>query len=179
MAADSVYLGQSTKPEVLYLALANRHGLITGATGTGKTVTLQTLAQGFSNAGVPVFAADVKGDLAGLGMAGTPEGFITDRLAKIGVTDWKPQAAPVIFWDLFGEQGHPVRTTITEMGSAYRKPRKVHSTSPFALPMRRGLPFSISKTCAPCFRNWRIVAAKSEPIMAMSPLSRSAPSSAR
>ena len=116
MAADSVYLGQSTKPEVLYLALANRHGLITGATGTGKTVTLQTLAQGFSNAGVPVFAADVKGDLAGLGMAGTPEGFITDRLAKIGVTDWKPQAAPVIFWDLFGEQGHPVRTTITEMG---------------------------------------------------------------
>ena len=116
MAENTVYLGQSTKPEVLHLALANRHGLITGATGTGKTVTLQTLAQGFSEAGVPVFAADVKGDLAGIAMAGAPLGFITERLAKIGVTDWQPEAAPAIFWDLFGEQGHPVRTTITEMG---------------------------------------------------------------
>ncbi|RSY83902.1 DUF853 family protein [Sphingomonas koreensis] len=104
----------------LVLKRANRHGLIAGATGTGKTVTLQGLAESFSRAGVPVFAADVKGDLSGLGMAGSatakPHEAFAARAAEIGDTDWKYAAAPVQFWDLFGEQGHPVRTTISEMG---------------------------------------------------------------
>ncbi|WP_343519754.1 helicase HerA-like domain-containing protein [Sphingomonas sp.] len=104
----------------LVLKRANRHGLVAGATGTGKTVTLQGLAESFSRAGVPVFAADVKGDLSGMGMAGSPtakthEAFAT-RAAEIGDTDWKYAPAPVQFWDLFGEQGHPVRTTVSEMG---------------------------------------------------------------
>lgn len=104
----------------LVLKRANRHGLIAGATGTGKTVTLQGLAESFSRAGVPVFAADVKGDLSGLGMAGSatakPHEAFAARAAEIGDTEWKYAAAPVQFWDLFGEQGHPVRTTISEMG---------------------------------------------------------------
>ncbi|WP_417525729.1 helicase HerA-like domain-containing protein [Marinovum sp.] len=104
----------------LALGYANRHGLIAGATGTGKTVTLQILAEGFSNAGVPVFLSDVKGDLSGLAAAGS-EGFklhqaFAERAAKIGFDDYAYQAFPVTFWDLFGEQGHPVRTTVSEMG---------------------------------------------------------------
>ncbi len=106
--------------QALVLKRANRHGLIAGATGTGKTVTLQGLAESFSRAGVPVFAADVKGDLSGVAMAGSPtakthEPF-SKRAAEIGETDWAYAAAPVQFWDLFGEQGHPVRTTVSEMG---------------------------------------------------------------
>lgn len=106
--------------QALVLKRANRHGLIAGATGTGKTVTLQGLAESFSRAGVPVFAADVKGDLSGIAMAGSPtakthEPF-SKRAAEIGETDWAYAAAPVQFWDLFGEQGHPVRTTVSEMG---------------------------------------------------------------
>src|SRR3990172_3340023 len=113
--ADSIYIGESTKPEFIYLRLANRHGLITGATGTGKTVTLQGLAEGFSDQGVPVFCADVKGDLSGVAEAGEPKSWIEARAKEIGFTpDF--QAYPVIFWDLFGEQGHPIRTTISEMG---------------------------------------------------------------
>ncbi len=100
----------------LNLAYANRHGLITGATGTGKTVTLQILAEGFSAAGVPVFAADVKGDLAGVSQPGEPKDFLVERARKIGFDDYDFHASPVIFWDLFGRQGHPVRTTISEMG---------------------------------------------------------------
>ena len=104
----------------LTLKYANRHGLIAGATGTGKTVTLQILAEGFSNAGVPVFLSDVKGDLSGLAKSGTPahklhEPF-TSRAAKIGFEDYAYHACPVTFWDLFGDQGHPVRTTVSEMG---------------------------------------------------------------
>ncbi|HEX8670012.1 MAG TPA: helicase HerA-like domain-containing protein [Allosphingosinicella sp.] len=104
----------------LVLRRANRHGLIAGATGTGKTVTLQALAEGFSAAGVPVFAADVKGDLAGLAMAGSPaskmhEAFAV-RAAEIGDTGWAYRDNPVQFWDLFGQQGHPIRTTVSEMG---------------------------------------------------------------
>ncbi|QJU56668.1 DUF853 family protein [Sphingomonas sp. AP4-R1] len=106
--------------QMLELKRANRHGLIAGATGTGKTVTLQGIAEGFSKAGVPVFVADVKGDLAGLAMAGSPtaktnEAF-TARAAEIGMSDWAYADNPVIFWDLFGQAGHPVRTTISEMG---------------------------------------------------------------
>ena len=111
----SVYIGQSIKPEYIWLRLANRHGLITGATGTGKTVTLQGLAEGFSDAGVPVFCADVKGDLSGIAMKGEPKGWIENRAKLIGY-DGQFQAFPVIFWDLFGEQGHPIRATVSEVG---------------------------------------------------------------
>jgi DNA helicase HerA-like ATPase len=113
---NAVFVGQSGKREVLYLPMANRHGLITGATGTGKTVTLQILSEGFSKAGVPVFAADVKGDLSGVSMKGTPRDFLLERARKIGWGDYGFDAFPVVFWDLFGRQGHPVRTTMTEMG---------------------------------------------------------------
>ncbi|RPJ48614.1 MAG: DUF853 family protein [Betaproteobacteria bacterium] len=102
----------------LYLlpGLANRHGLIAGATGTGKTVTLQRIAEGFSKIGVPVFMADVKGDLAGLSQKGEPRPKIAERIKQLGVTDFVYEAAPVVFWDAFGTQGHPVRATISEMG---------------------------------------------------------------
>ena len=104
----------------LTLKYANRHGLIAGATGTGKTVTLQILAEGFSAAGVPVFLSDVKGDLSGLAVAGSPEGKLhapfAERAARIGFHDFAYEAFPVTFWDLFGAQGHPVRTTVAEMG---------------------------------------------------------------
>lgn len=113
---DKVYLGTSTRPEYLVLKYANRHGLVTGATGTGKTVSLQIMAEGFSRAGVPVFCADVKGDLSGIATAGTPQDFLTKRAAQIGFEDYGFEAFPTIFWDLFGKQGHPVRTTVSEMG---------------------------------------------------------------
>ena len=104
----------------LLLKYANRHGLIAGATGTGKTVTLQILAENFSNAGVPVFLADVKGDLSGLAVAGSPEAKLHDALVKragtIGFDEFGYDAFPVTFWDLFGDQGHPIRTTISEIG---------------------------------------------------------------
>ncbi|MGH6874777.1 MAG: helicase HerA-like domain-containing protein, partial [Aestuariivirgaceae bacterium] len=113
---NAVFLGQSGKREILYLPMANRHGLITGATGTGKTVTLQILAEGFSSAGVPVFAADIKGDLSGVSMKGQPKDFLLERARKIGWQDYGFDAFPAVFWDLFAKQGHPVRTTMTEMG---------------------------------------------------------------
>ncbi|AXA83841.1 ATP-binding protein [Lysobacter oculi] len=94
----------------------NRHGLVAGATGTGKTVTLMTLAEGFSKRGVPVFLADVKGDVAGLAMAGTPNEKISQRIAEIGISDYVQQPNPVVFWDLWGQKGHPIRTTVSEMG---------------------------------------------------------------
>ncbi|MCV2889952.1 DUF853 domain-containing protein [Ruegeria aquimaris] len=104
----------------LDLKYANRHGLIAGATGTGKTVTLQILAEGFSDAGVPVFMADVKGDLSGMAKSGSAahklHGPFTERAEKIGFEGYDYRACPVTFWDLFGEQGHPVRTTVAEMG---------------------------------------------------------------
>ena len=112
---DSVLIGRSSKPEYILLKLANRHGLITGATGTGKTVTLQGLAEGFSDAGVPVFCADVKGDLSGVAVMGKEKGWIKERAAMIGY-EVKFTAHPVIFWDLFGKQGHPLRTTVSELG---------------------------------------------------------------
>ncbi|CAM3334956.1 MULTISPECIES: helicase HerA-like C-terminal domain-containing protein [Yersinia] len=97
-------------------ALANRHGLITGATGTGKTVTLQKMAEQFSRIGVPVFLADVKGDLSGIGAEGAGSEKLLARLAAIGVNDWEPQACSIIPWDIFGEKGHPVRATISDLG---------------------------------------------------------------
>ncbi|HBM2964582.1 helicase HerA-like C-terminal domain-containing protein [Klebsiella michiganensis] len=97
-------------------AMANRHGLITGATGTGKTVTLQKLAESFSEIGVPVFMADVKGDLTGIAESGQSSEKLQARLEKIGATDWQPHANPVVLWDIFGEKGHPVRATVSDLG---------------------------------------------------------------
>jgi len=110
-----VYLGQSGKAETLLFHRANRHGVVAGATGTGKTVTLQIMAQGFSDAGVPVFAADVKGDLSGISQIGTPNEKLLARAEQIGL-NLVPEAAPTIFWDLFGRKGHPIRTTMSEVG---------------------------------------------------------------
>ena len=115
MADDGVLIGFSDHPENLRLDRANRHGLVAGATGTGKTVTLQALAQGLSDAGVPVFAADVKGDLCGIAAVGTPNEKMLARAAAMNL-ELHPAAAPVVFWDLFGEQGHPIRATVSEMG---------------------------------------------------------------
>lgn len=123
MNADGIFIGAGpggAAPQRLVLARANRHGLIAGATGTGKTVTLQGLAEGFSRAGVPVFVADVKGDLAGLAMTGTPQAKVHDafaaRAAEIGDSGWAYAPSPVQLWDLFGVQGHPIRATVSEMG---------------------------------------------------------------
>ena len=118
---DSIFIGNSSSgPEALNLKRANRHGLIAGATGTGKTVTLQGIIEGFSLAGVPSFVADVKGDLSGLAMAGSPQTktheIFAARAAEINQQDWTYKDNPTQFWDLFGEQGHPVRTTVSEMG---------------------------------------------------------------
>jgi DNA helicase HerA-like ATPase len=108
------------QPQQLLLSRGNRHGLIAGATGTGKTVTLQSLAEGFSAAGVPVFLADVKGDLAGISLPGSPTSKMHDalfaRAAEIGLVGYSYSDNPAVFWDLYGEQGHPVRTTVSEMG---------------------------------------------------------------
>ncbi|KKB82739.1 ATP-binding protein [Devosia limi DSM 17137] len=117
LADDKIFLGASTQPEYLALKYGNRHGLVTGATGTGKTVTLQVMAEGFSAAGVPVFAADIKGDLSGVGKMGKAQGWQSERAQLIGFDDYKDDVFPVIFWDLFGRQGHPIRATISEMGA--------------------------------------------------------------
>ncbi|WP_299657867.1 helicase HerA-like domain-containing protein [uncultured Tateyamaria sp.] len=122
--SDSIFIGGGgvdyAEKQGLTLKYANRHGLVAGATGTGKTVTLQILAEGFSNAGVPVFLSDVKGDLSGLAKSGTEthklHGPFTERAEKIGFSDYTYHACPVTFWDMFGQQGHPVRTTVSEMG---------------------------------------------------------------
>ena len=119
MSGDGILVGKGAgsggKAETLLLRLANRHGLVAGATGTGKTVTLQVMAEGFSNAGVPVFAADIKGDLSGLAAAGESKPVFVKRAEELGLT-YEPDRFPVVFWDLFGEQGHPIRCTVTEMG---------------------------------------------------------------
>ena len=113
---DRILVAQSDQPIYLLPKMANRHGLIAGATGTGKTVTLQTLAENFSARGVPVFMADVKGDLAGLSQVGGNNPKIVQRAKDLGLADFKGEASPVAFWDVFGENGHPVRATVSEMG---------------------------------------------------------------
>jgi uncharacterized protein len=112
----SLLIGKGDTPQTLLARYANRHGLVAGATGTGKTVTLQVLAEGFSALGVPVFCADVKGDLSGLAAAGADNPKLAERAATVGVNGYAPAAQPVVFWDVFGEQGHPIRTTMSEMG---------------------------------------------------------------
>src|ERR1700752_139543 len=113
--ADKIFIGKGEQPAWLTLGLANRHGLVTGATGTGKTVTLQVMAEGFARAGVPVFAADIKGDLSGIAETGEPKDFNVKRASAMGLK-FQPDQFSTIFWDVFGEQGHPVRATVTEMG---------------------------------------------------------------
>lgn len=116
---DPILLGKGITDDIavtLLPKLGNRHGLVAGATGTGKTVTLMTLAEGFSRLGVPVFLADVKGDVSGLAVPGTGAENLLTRAAEIGVADYAPAASPTIFWDLYGKLGHPVRTTVSEMG---------------------------------------------------------------
>ncbi len=124
MEADRIFVGgggeKYAEAQNLLLKYGNRHGLIAGATGTGKTITLQILAESFSRQGVPVFLADVKGDVAGMAKAGSElhplHVKLTERAAQIGLSDYTYQKCPVVFWDMFGKQGHPVRTTISEMG---------------------------------------------------------------
>jgi DNA double-strand break repair helicase HerA and related ATPase len=111
----SIFVGRGDHDQFLSLALANRHGLATGATGTGKTVSLQVLAEGFSRAGVPVFAADIKGDLSGIAVRGEAKPELVKRAKDLGF-DYEAEEFPVVFWDLFGAQGHPIRATVFEMG---------------------------------------------------------------
>ncbi len=111
-----LHFGTGERPAVILGHYANRHGLITGATGTGKTVTVQVLAEGFSRLGVPVFVTDVKGDVAGLSQAGPDKEKMRQRAEKLGIEGYKFEASPVVFWDIFAKYGHPVRTTITELG---------------------------------------------------------------
>jgi len=113
---DQILLGKGEHPVSLLATYGNRHGLVAGATGTGKTVSLMVMAEGFSRLGVPVFMADVKGDVAGLALAGSPSEKTKERVAQIGIEGYKQEASPVVFWDLLGKSGHPVRATISEIG---------------------------------------------------------------
>ena len=113
---SEILIGKGDVPVNLLAKYGNRHGLIAGATGTGKSVSLMVLAEGFSRLGVPVFMADVKGDIAGLSVAGTMNDRISQRVAQIGIDGYVNEASPVVFWDLYGKLGHPVRTTVSEMG---------------------------------------------------------------
>jgi uncharacterized protein len=112
---EKIFIGKGEQPVWLTLALANRHGLVTGATGTGKTVSLQVMAEGFARAGVPVFAADIKGDLSGISQVGEPKDFIVKRAGEMGLA-FQSDRFSTVFWDVFGGQGHPVRATVSEMG---------------------------------------------------------------
>ena len=114
----TIALGRGEHPVVLHAGLVNRHGMIAGATGTGKTVSLQLIAEGLSRLGVPSFVTDVKGDLSGLSQPGATHPRIDERLAKVGLGDFAFEGCPTVFWDLLGERGHPVRATITDMGPA-------------------------------------------------------------
>lgn len=114
--SEPIFVGKATKPQLLLPNMANRHGLIAGATGTGKTVTLRVLAEGFSQRGVPVFLADIKGDLSGLCKVGAPTGPVEERKKTMELTGHTFRSYPAIFWDVFGKKGHPLRTTISEMG---------------------------------------------------------------
>jgi DNA helicase HerA-like ATPase len=113
---SGILIGKGENTQSILGAYANRHGLVAGATGTGKTITLQILAEGFSDLGVPVFAADIKGDLAGVAMAGEAKPKLAERAAEVGLQNYAPQAYPVVFWDVFGKSGHPLRATISDMG---------------------------------------------------------------
>jgi len=114
--ADGLLIAKGSEEHFLLPRMANRHGLIAGATGTGKTVTLRVMAENFSHIGVPVFMADVKGDLSGIARPGQANPKINERIEKLGLEGFEYAAFPTVFWDVFGEQGHPVRTTVFDMG---------------------------------------------------------------
>src|SRR5512147_1743928 len=116
MASDPIVFAKGKTELSLLPGMANRHGLIAGATGTGKTISLQVLAEQFSQRGVPVFLADVKGDLGGISQAGGQNSKVLERVKSLEIGEWKATAYPVVFWDVMGEQGHPVRATVSEMG---------------------------------------------------------------
>ena len=116
METDRILLGKGTQPVHLLARYGNRHGLVAGATGTGKTVSLMVMAEGFSRLGVPVFVADVKGDVAGLAMPGVMNDKVRERVERTGAEGYTNEACPVVFWDVYGKAGHPVRTTVSEMG---------------------------------------------------------------
>src|SRR5438067_593123 len=111
-----ILVGSGESQITLLPRYANRHGLIAGATGTGKAITLQVLAEGFSTLGVPVFLADIKGDLSGIAQPGSPHPKLEQRIAELGIKGFKFSSVPTVLWDLFGEQGHPIRTTISDLG---------------------------------------------------------------
>jgi len=113
---EPLLIGRGETPQFLLPAYANRHGLIAGATGTGKTVSLQVLAEGFADLGVPVFAADIKGDLSGIALAGEAKPKLIERAAQVGLGGYAPQAYPTVFWDVFGQSGHPLRATVSDLG---------------------------------------------------------------
>src|SRR4051794_33829961 len=113
---DPMLIAKGETDQFLLPKMSNRHGLVAGATGTGKTVSIHSMAEQFSRIGTPVFVADVKGDLAGISQAGGDNDKVAERVTQLGLTDFSYEAAPVIFWDLFGKQGHPVRSTVSEMG---------------------------------------------------------------
>ena len=150
MSDNAIFLGSSGKPEDLYLAMANRHGLVTGATGTGKTVTLQIMAEAFCKAGVPVFAADVKGDLSGISQAGEPRISCSNAPSRSSFEDYGFEATPTIFWDLFGDRAIRFAPPSPKWGRCcsraswvFRMRRKVPSISASRLPTRKAWPSSI------------------------------------
>src|SRR3954462_13467883 len=114
--SEPILLAKAREPVFLLPQFANRHGLIAGATGTGKSVTLQRLAEGFSRIGVPVFMADVKGDLAGMSQPGSSTGKVQERVTQLKLGDFWFDACPCVFWDAFGRRGHPIRMTMSELG---------------------------------------------------------------
>ncbi|MCK5191010.1 MAG: DUF853 family protein, partial [Methylococcales bacterium] len=117
MAVKEILIGGQDGVQVIMdAAMGNRHGMVSGATGTGKTITLQIMAEAFSHLGVPVFLADIKGDLSGIAKSGKSHKKITERIDKIQISDFDFRANPAVFWDIFSKQGHPVRTTISDLG---------------------------------------------------------------
>ena len=113
---QKIWVGRGGTDSFLLPSMANRHGLIAGASGTGKTITLKVLAESFSDMGVPVFLSDIKGDLAGMCLPGEASASLNKRLEKFGLTDFTYQSYPTCFWDVYGNNGHPVRTTVSDMG---------------------------------------------------------------
>ena len=182
---EPLLIAKGTADLFLLPSMANRHGLIAGATGTGKTVTLQVLAEHFSAIGVPLFMADVKGDLTGISQAGGNNPKVAERVKLLGLTDHKFSAYPVTLWDVFGEQGHPIRATVSEMGPLLlARILSLNETQEGVLAMvfkiadDNGMLLLDLKTCAPCCNSSATTPASSPRNTAMFPAPASAPFSA-